>query len=129
MTIVILEILCPMGSRALAWFPSGKHLATVEGYNAARVWDTKTGEESPKPLMYHGQIMVAVDVSPGGNMLATASMSDKSPTACLWDTETSELIMEPLKGHVNQMHTLKTGLNAAFWESYFPPRQKRCIVT
>jgi WD40 repeat protein len=74
------DVLC------LSWSPDGKRIATGDGENELRVWDTENGEE----LLFidgHEETVTSVAYSPNGKILYSGSWDN---SVVCWDTETGE---------------------------------------
>ena len=93
---------------AAAFSPSGRYVATASEDATARVWDRRTGQNTP---LRHENTVLGVVFSPDGQYVATASQDQ---TGRVWDAESGEeLVTLPHEGGVNAIAFSSDGLYVA----------------
>jgi WD40 repeat protein len=93
--------------------PDGKRLVSGSFDKTVRIWDAQTGKQlvvCGDNDASHSERVLSVGFSPNGLFVASGSWDR---TVCVWDARTGNLILGPLKGHVDWVQCVQFSLDGA----------------
>ena len=89
--------LMPSSSRACAWSPDSKFIASTSLRHTLFIWDAINGDEVMR-LIGHSDTVNSCVWSPDGKFIASAANDN---TMCIWDAQTGQLIRIHALGNPN----------------------------